>query len=116
MIARVWHGWTAPDNADRYETLLKTEIFPGILAKRVAGFRHIELFRRDLPAGDDGAGARPGEVEFVTVMWFDTLDAVRAFAGEDYETAYVPAAARQVLARFDARSAHYDIRAQEDAA
>lgn len=112
MIARVWHGWTVPENADRYETLLKTEIFPGILAKHVAGFRHIELFRRDLPGDGDG----PGEVEFVTVMWFDDLMAVQAFAGADYETAYVPAAARQVLARFDAKSAHYDIRTQVDAA
>ncbi|MCA8908932.1 MAG: hypothetical protein KDA49_14990 [Rhodospirillaceae bacterium] len=112
MIARVWHGWTTPDNADRYETLLKTEIFPGILAKNVAGFRHIELFRRDRPA--EGGGE--DEVEFVTVMWFDSLEAVEAFAGADYETAYVPAAARQVLKRFDARSAHYDIRERIDAA
>ena len=77
MISRIWHGWTEPDNADAYEALLKTEIFPGILAKNVPGFRRIELFRR--PAGD--------EVEFVTVMWFDSLDDVKAFAGEDYERA-----------------------------
>jgi len=50
MIARVWHGWTAPDDADRYENLLRAEIFPGIFAKSVAGFRKIELFRRD-PSG-----------------------------------------------------------------
>jgi antibiotic biosynthesis monooxygenase (ABM) superfamily enzyme len=106
MISRIWHGWTEPGNADAYEALLKSEIFPGILAKKVAGFRRIELFRR--PAGS--------EVEFVTVMWFDSLDAVKAFAGEDHETAYVPDKARAVLKRFDARSQHYEVREQRDTA
>ena len=105
MISRIWHGWTEPANADAYETLLKTEIFPGILAKNVAGFRRIELFRR--PAGS--------EVEFVTVMWFDSLDDVKAFAGDDYETAYVPEKARAVLKRYDARSQHYEVRERRDA-
>ncbi|WP_437819529.1 antibiotic biosynthesis monooxygenase family protein [Sorangium sp. So ce1078] len=100
MIARIWHGFTTPENADTYEALLKTEIFPGILAKQVRGFRRIELLRRPLGA----------EVEFVTIMWFDSIEAVKAFAGEDHETAYVPAKARQVLARFDARSQHYELR------
>ena len=102
MITRVWHGWTTPANADPYEALLRSEIFPGILAKRVAGFERIELFRRDLG---------PDEVEFVTVMWFTSLAAVKAFAGEDHEAAYVPASARAVLARFDARSQHFEVRA-----
>jgi heme-degrading monooxygenase HmoA len=79
-------------------------VFPGILAKNVAGFRRIELYRR--PAGS--------EVEFVTVMWFDSLDAVKAFAGDDYETAYVPDKARAVLKRFDPRSQHYDIRERRE--
>jgi len=102
MIARIWHGWTTPDNADAYERLLRTEIFPGILAKKVGGFERIELFRRPLGA----------EVEFVTVMWFASWDAVKAFAGEDYEAAYVPASARAVLRRFDDRSQHYEVREQ----
>jgi len=105
MIARIWHGWTSPQNADAYEALLKTEIFPGILARTIAGFRRIELLRA--PAG--------GEVEFVTVMWFDSLEAVKAFAGPDYETAVVPAKARAVLSRFDASSQHYEVREQHDA-
>jgi heme-degrading monooxygenase HmoA len=100
MIARVWQGWTAPERADEYETLLRTEVFPGILAKNVAGFRRIELFRR--PAGS--------EVEFMTVMWFDSLDAIRAFAGEDAEAAYVPPKARAILARFDPRARHFEVR------
>ena len=105
MIARLWHGWTSPENADAYERLLKTEIFPGISAKGVAGYRGIRLLRRPVGA----------EVEFVTVMWFDSWDAVKAFAGGDYETAYVPAKARQVLARFDERSQHYEVRESRDA-
>ena len=102
MICRVWHGWTSPENANVYEELLNTEILPGIFAKEVTGFERIELFRREL--GE--------EVEFVTVMWFTSMQSVRAFAGDDYEVAYVPAAARKVLARFDERSQHYDVRAQ----
>ncbi len=105
MIARVWHGWTTPENADSYEALLKSEVFPGILAKRISGFRRIELFRR--PVGD--------EVEFMTVMWFASLDAVKDFAGEDMEAAYVPAPARALLSRFDARAQHYDIRERREA-
>ena len=106
MIARVWHGWTTPENADAYEDLLRHEIFPGIAAKAVRGYRGIELMRR--PVGDR-------EVEFVTIMWFDTLAAVRGFAGDDFETAYVPEAARALLARYDAASAHYELRERQDA-
>ena len=102
MIARVWHGWTSPENAEAYENLLKAEIFPGIFAKNVPGFEDLELFRRDL--GD--------EVEFVTTMRFASLEAVKSFAGDDYEVAYVPDAARAVLARFDARSQHYEVRVE----
>jgi heme-degrading monooxygenase HmoA len=102
MIARLWHGWTTPENADAYEDLLKTQIFPGILARNIAGFQKIELLRR--AAGD--------EVEFITLMYFSSLDAIRGFAGQDYEVAVVPQAARAVLSRFDARSVHYEVREQ----
>src|SRR6478735_2023973 len=71
MIARIWHGWTTPENAQPYEDLLRSEVLPGI--HRVAGYRDAYLLRRD--AGD--------EVEFVTITLFDSLDAVRAFAGDD---------------------------------
>jgi heme-degrading monooxygenase HmoA len=101
MIGRIWHGWTSFQNADKYESLLKEEIFSGIADKEVPGYKSIQLFRR--PLHDD-------EVEFVTIMWFDSWDAVKRFAGEDYERAYVPAAAREVLARFDERSRHYEIK------
>ena len=102
MIARFWSGWTSPQNADAYEALLKNEIFPGILARNIAGFQRIELYRS---AYDD-------EVEFVTAMWFTSLDAVKAFAGADYEAAVVPPKARAVLSHFDERSQHYDVREQ----
>ncbi len=106
MIGRIWHGWTTPANADTYEALLKEEIFAGIVGRRIPGFRSIQLMRRQ-------AGA---EVEFVTFMLFDSLDAVREFAGADYEAAVVPPKARAVLARFDARSQHYEIREERSAA
>jgi heme-degrading monooxygenase HmoA len=100
MISRIWHGTTTPANADAYETLLKEEIFAGIRGRHIAGFREIQLFRRDLGP----------EVEFITVMWFDSLDAVRTFAGSDYEVAVVPPKARAILSHFDERSQHYEVR------
>ena len=103
MISRIWHGWTAPENADSYEALLKEEIFSGIQDRRIPGYHGIHLFRRAV--GD--------EVEFITLMWFDTLDAVRIFAGEDYELAVVPPKARLLLKRFDPRSQHYEVKAQQ---
>jgi len=101
MIGRVWHGWTAPERADAYDALLQKEIFVGIKGRKIPGFREIQLFRRNVGA----------EVEFITIMWFDTLDAVRGFAGEDYEQCVVPPAARAILSRFDERSQHYEVRA-----
>ena len=98
MITRVWHGWTSQENAPIYENLLRAEIFTGIAKRQIAGYRGISRCRGDL--GD--------EIEFVTIMWFDSLDAVRAFAGENYEQAVVPPRARAVLSRFDAVSAHYE--------
>jgi heme-degrading monooxygenase HmoA len=100
MISRIWHGYTTPENADVYEGLLKSEIFEGIQGRALRGFKGIQLFRREM--GE--------EVEFITVMWFDSIDAVREFAGEDYEAAVVPPKARAVLQRFDARSQHYEVR------
>jgi antibiotic biosynthesis monooxygenase (ABM) superfamily enzyme len=104
MIARIWHGWTKPENADRYEQLLKSEIFPGIAAKGVAGYRGIRMLRRPLS----------GEVEFITIMWFDSLETVKRFAGDDHERAVVTPKAREVLARFDDRSQHYEVRESID--
>lgn len=99
MIARVWHGWTTTDRADRYQRLLLDTIFPGIEARSIAGYRGIRLDRRNVPEG----------VEFVTTMLFSSLDAVREFAGPDHTTSVVPAAAQALLSRYDASAVHYDI-------
>lgn len=98
MIARVWHGYTSTENAASYEQLLQAEILPGIEASHG---RPVTLLRR---AAQDG-----GEVEFVTICFFSSLDEIREFAGEDYEQCVVPPAARLLLKRFDQRSQHYDL-------
>ncbi|PKO16309.1 MAG: antibiotic biosynthesis monooxygenase [Chloroflexi bacterium HGW-Chloroflexi-10] len=105
MISRIWHGWTTPGNADIYEAMLKEEIFVGIQDRNIRGFKSIQLLRSEMGQ----------EVEFVTIMIFDSLDAVREFAGEDYEAAVVPPKARAVLSHFDERSRHYEIRAERQA-
>lgn len=97
-IKRIWHGWTTPENAESYRILLSREVFPGIEAKNISGYRSIELLCRDL---DD-------EVEFVTIMTFDSLQNVIDFQGEDYKRCYVPDAARAILSRWDEESAHYE--------
>ena len=99
MISRIWHGWTTRENANKYQALLQEEIFVGIHKRQIGGFKNIQLLRRD--AGE--------EVEFVTIMLFDSLEAVRDFAGEDYEAAVVPEKARAVLSHFDERSQHYKV-------
>jgi len=104
MIGRIWHGWTTRANADAYERLLKSEVFTGIAARRIEGYRGIQLLRRE-----DG-----DEVEFVTMMRFESLEAVRAFAGDDYEQAVVPPEARALLLRFDQRSQHTQVRAEHE--
>ncbi len=98
MISRIWHGWTTRENAAAYEALLRSEILPGIANRAIRGLSGAHLLRRDVPEG----------VEFFTILWFDTIEAVREFAGEDYEAAVVPEKARRLLTRFEARSQHYE--------
>jgi heme-degrading monooxygenase HmoA len=98
MIARMWHGWTKPSDADTYENLLRNEMFPSM--RRIQGFEGAYLLRR--VAGE--------EVEFVTVTHFTSLDAVRRFAGEDHETAVLHPEAHALLSRYDPKSVHYEIR------
>ena len=99
-ICRIWRGWTTPDNAAAYEQLVWRTVIPEMIeARRIEGFREIDLMRRDLGA----------EVEFATIMWFDGLDSIRAFVGADYEVSHVPPAARALLSRCDERAAHYEV-------
>jgi antibiotic biosynthesis monooxygenase (ABM) superfamily enzyme len=99
MICRIWRGWTTDQNAAAYEEIVRGEVIPGIESRQIPGFRAIDLMRRSVQDG----------VEFATIMWFDDIDAVRAFAGEEYEVAHVPQRARSVLSRFDESSAHYEV-------
>ena len=99
MICRLWRGWTSPENADDYERIVRGEVIPGIEGRKIPGFRHIDLMRRDLD----------GEIEFQTLMWFDDLAAIKAFMGEDYSLSHVPPEARAVLNSFDDRAAHFEV-------
>jgi antibiotic biosynthesis monooxygenase (ABM) superfamily enzyme len=98
MIFRIWHGWTSPQNADAYQRIVQDEVFQMIAEKKIKGYRGIDLLRRSV--GD--------EVEFITIMRFDSVAAVKAFVGEDYERSFVPPQARAVLKRFEDRAQHYE--------
>lgn len=104
MICRVWRGWTTKANAATYERVVRGEVIPGIEGRKIPGFTSIDLVRRE----------REDDVEFMTLMWFDSVDSVRAFMGEDYEAAHVPAEAQAVLKDFDRRSAHYEVLDRRD--
>jgi heme-degrading monooxygenase HmoA len=97
MIARIWHGYTKSEHAEAYEAMLKPELLPGI--GKVKGYKGSYLLRRGV--GD--------EVEFVTIMLWDSVDSIRAVAGPDYETAVVPEERRKYLAHYEAKSAHYEV-------
>jgi heme-degrading monooxygenase HmoA len=99
MISRIWHGYTTFENAVAYENLLKEEIFIGIKNREIKGFKEIQLFKRNLE----------NETEFITIMWFDSLESVKEFAGEDYENCVVPEKAQKILKHYDARSQHYEV-------
>lgn len=99
MICRMWRGWATHENAAAYEEILLNKVIPGIEARKIEGFLHIDVLRR--PQED--------EVEFVTLMWFDSLESVKSFMGTDYETSYVIPAAQAVLSRFDRRAAHLEV-------
>jgi hypothetical protein len=112
-IKRLWHGWTTPENAAAYEELLRAEVFPGIEAKQIPGYRGIELLRLDRDEAGDGE-AGDGEVEFITIMTFDSIQNVIDFQGPDYRRCYVPEAAQKVLKRWDRTSEHYEVKETRD--
>lgn len=98
MVARVWHGYCSTrEHADAYEAMLKPELLPGISTRK--GYRGSHLLRRD----------RGDEIEFITILFFDTLDDIKALTGPDYETAVIPEQRRQHLSRFDAKALHYEV-------
>lgn len=100
MIARIWHGWTSRENAEKYEKLLREEVLLEIARRSIPGYKGAEIFIRE--ADND-------EMEFITLLRFDTLDAVKIFAGKDYEQPVIPPECRRVLKRYSERSRHYRI-------
>ena len=97
MIARIWQGWTERANAKAYEEMLRNEIFPSIAARKIDGYRGAELFIRE----DDD------EIEFLTLLRFDSMDAVKEFAGADESKPVIYPKAEVLLRRMDERSRHY---------
>lgn len=99
MICRIWRGVTTAENAPKYEKVVRQQVIPGIEARKIAGFLHIDLARRSLGEG----------YEFMTIMWFDSLESIQGFTGDDYETAHVPDEAQAVLSSYDEHSAHFEV-------
>lgn len=99
MICRMWRGWTTRENADAYQHIVHNEVIPAIEARRIPGFCSIDLMKRE----------DRDEVEFQTLMWFDSLEAIVKFMGSDYSLSHVPAQARAVLKRFDERATHFEV-------
>jgi heme-degrading monooxygenase HmoA len=100
MICRMWHGWTMASQADAYDSYLRNELFLGVERELGArGYRGFHVLRLE----------RGVEVEFVTLVWFDSLDAVRSFAGQTYEVPVISAKARTLLSHYDERVEHFEL-------
>jgi antibiotic biosynthesis monooxygenase (ABM) superfamily enzyme len=100
MLARIWHGFTTFENADAYEKFLKTEFMPAVEKKNIPGYRKFQLLRKE----------ETDEVAFTTIMWFDNLEQIKAFAGDDYEKAVIHPTALSLLKKYDSHSQHFDLR------
>ncbi len=100
MIARIWHGWTTPENEEAYYKVLTEQVIPQIESYKMEGYRKIKVLRRE----------HSDETEFITIMYFDSLEYIKQFVGEDYEVAHVPEVAQKVLKRWDERSQHYEVK------
>jgi len=104
MITRLWQGYTIPENADAYETFIRVEVFPKL--HEVRGFLGSKLLRRNLFQ----------EVEFVAISHFDSLESVRAAAGDEFGYILIPESGRKLLSRYDQRVAIYEVVVAEEAA
>jgi len=100
MIARIWYGWTNRDNAEKYEKLLREEVLLEIAQRAIPGYKGAELFVHE---------AENDEMEFITLLRFETLDAVKIFAGKNYEQPVIPPDAKKLLKRHSERSRHYKV-------
>ncbi|WP_276390072.1 antibiotic biosynthesis monooxygenase [Eudoraea chungangensis] len=97
---RIWKGWTSIKNAAIYEDMLVREVFPAVQKKGVTGLEKVSISKKSVE----------DEVEFLLLLRFDCLESVKTFAGEDYEAAYIPENAKQVLLRYQDRATHYEFR------
>jgi antibiotic biosynthesis monooxygenase (ABM) superfamily enzyme len=100
MIARIWHGWTPRENAERYEKLLREEVLLEIARRNIPGYKGAELLARE---------AENDEMEYITLLRFENVEAVKAFAGEEYERPVIPPEAKKLLKRHSERSLHYRV-------
>ena len=98
MIARIWHGWTKPEDAKAYEKLLRDEIFSSIAARKIEGYRGAELFVREADS----------EVEFVTLLRFDSMDAVTEFSGPETSKPVIFPRAEALITRME-QARHYRV-------
>jgi len=100
MMARIWHGWTTRENSLKYEKLLREEVLLEIAKRAIPGYKGAEIFIRE---------AENDEMEFITLLRFESLDAVKIFAGKDYETPVIPPECRKLLKHHSENSRHYRI-------
>ncbi len=100
MIARIWRGYTSLKNADTYEKFLEAEFMPSVEKKKIPDYRKFQLLRR----------METNEIAFITIMWFDNLEQVKAFADEDYEKAVVHPTAEALLKRYDQTSQYFKLK------
>ena len=100
-VARVWRGWTTVDNADAYEAVAREEVFPAIIDRGIPGLLGARLMRSDDVVDE--------EIEFTTIIWFDSLDSVKSFMGEEYRKAHLPESAEAVLKRFESEAKHFRV-------
>ena len=98
MIARLWKGWTTPENANAYETLLRERVLPGL--EQIKGYRGGYVLRQD----------RKDESEFVVLNFFESLEAVQAFAGPDYTVPVFEPEARELLNKVEPKASHFDVK------
>ena len=99
-IIRTWKGWTTKENAPVYENMLINEIFPAVKKSGVAGLEKVSISIKQ----------NPEDVEFLLILQFDCLESVKTFAGENFQMAYIPDAARGVLLRYEETAEHYRLR------
>jgi hypothetical protein len=96
MIARIWNGWTTKQNAAKLESILTTEIIPEFEKNLPTGFRGIQLM-----TVEDG-----DQMKFTTIMYFDSLNVVKDFAGENYAVSHIDPKVKPLLTHYDLAAQH----------